>query len=104
MQILDSGRRAAILPRCAEYRVPWGRARGEHGEGAERQVDVILTFGQELSDRQRADLYQSWSQVGLLRAIRERRVRLLGGEEWESAGPRIALALHRFITVLSEFR
>lgn len=67
-------------------------------------ADVILTFGQELSERRRADLYQSWSKVGSLPAIRERRVRRAGGLERLSAGPRIAIALHRLITALSEFR
>jgi iron complex transport system substrate-binding protein len=67
-------------------------------------VDVILTFGPEPSESQWVDLYQSWARVGSLRAIRERRVRRVGGFEWLSAGPRIAIALHQFVTVLSEFR
>lgn len=67
-------------------------------------VDVILTFGEELSDDQRSDLYASWSSLASLRAIGEQRVRRAGGKEWLSAGPRVALALHDFLTVLSEFR
>ncbi len=68
------------------------------------EVDVILTFGEAPSETQWADLYRSWSGVGSLRAIREQRVRRVGGREWLSAGPRIAVALHRIITALSEFR
>ena len=49
-----------------------------------------------------ADLYAAWSQVGDLQAIRGHRVRSIGGPEWLSAGPRMAIELHRFITVLSE--
>ncbi|MHC4443479.1 MAG: ABC transporter substrate-binding protein [Planctomycetota bacterium] len=66
--------------------------------------EVILEFREEWSAQQVADLYTSWSEVGTLQAIQNRRVRSIGGPEWLSAGPRIALELHRFITVLSEFR
>ena len=44
------------------------------------------------------------SEVGPLTAIERQRVRSLGGLEWLSAGPRIAIFLHRIVTVLSEFR
>ncbi len=67
-------------------------------------VDVILTFGEELSDQERSQLYESWADLASVRAIREQRVRRAGGKEWLSAGPRVALALHDFMTVLSEFR
>jgi hypothetical protein len=50
------------------------------------------------------DLYTSWQEVGPLGAIREQHVRSIGGPEWLSAGPRIALNFHRFVTVLSEFQ
>lgn len=66
--------------------------------------EVILEFQQEASAQYMADLYKSWSEVGLLQAIQHQRVRSIGGLEWLSAGPRIALEFHRFITVLSEFR
>jgi len=72
-----------------------------------RAVDpeVILQFSLDpQSPVNWAELYQSWSQVGSLRAIDHQQVRVVGGVEWLSAGPRIAICLHRFITVLSEFR
>lgn len=65
--------------------------------------EVILEFREEPTRAVMADLYRSWSEVGDLQAIREQRVRSVGGPEWLSAGPRIAIELHRFITVLSEF-
>ena len=54
-------------------------------------------------NKAREDLYKSWSEVGALEAVSNRRVRTIGGLEWLSAGPRIAVELHRFVTVLSEF-
>ena len=66
--------------------------------------DAILTFGQEPTREQWNDLYQSWSIVGPIRAIRDRRVRCVGGKEWLSAGPRVAIEFHHFIAALSEFR
>ncbi len=65
--------------------------------------DVILTFGQPLSDRQRLDLYRSWSRIGPMRAIDRQRVRIVGDEEYLSAGPRIAITLHGIIATMSEF-
>lgn len=65
--------------------------------------DVILTFGQPPTDRQRLDLYQSWSRIGPMRAIDRQRVRTVGDEEYLSAGPRIAVTLHGIIATMSEF-
>lgn len=65
--------------------------------------DVILEFRERPDDQVMLDLYRSWSELGGLEAIRLQRVRSLGGMEWLSAGPRIALSLHRFIAALSEF-
>ena len=65
---------------------------------------MILEFREEPTPAIMADLYSSWSQVGRLQAIEQQRVRSLGGLEGLSAGPRVAIELHRFITVLSEFR
>jgi len=63
--------------------------------------EVILEFRENVTDADMIDLYQSWAEVGDLQAIREQRVLSVGGPEWLSAGPRIAIALHRFITSLS---
>lgn len=65
--------------------------------------DVILEFRSKVSDEQRRALYGSWAEVGRLRAIEGQRVRCVGSPEWLSAGPRIAIALQRFISVLAEF-
>ena len=65
--------------------------------------EIIVEFREDLAGPTMADVYRSWADVGDLQAIRERRVRSVGGPEWLSAGPRIAIELHRFITVLSEF-
>ncbi|HOW69417.1 MAG TPA: helical backbone metal receptor [Phycisphaerae bacterium] len=64
---------------------------------------VILEFRQPVDQRAMLDLYRAWSELGNLEAIRLQRVRSLGGMEWLSASPRIALSLHRFIVVLAEF-
>jgi iron complex transport system substrate-binding protein len=64
--------------------------------------DVILEFRADPTPEQMTDLYRSWSEVGNLKAIQQQRVRSLGGPEWLSAGPRIAIELHQFITVLSD--
>jgi iron complex transport system substrate-binding protein len=64
--------------------------------------DVILEFREHLDLMVMADVYRAWSQVGDLKAIRNQRVRLVGGPEWLSAGPRMAVELHRFISVLAE--
>ncbi|MBI4580270.1 MAG: ABC transporter substrate-binding protein [Planctomycetes bacterium] len=64
--------------------------------------DMILEFRGPSDEETMADVYQAWSQVGDLRAIRNQKVRSIGGGEWLSAGPRIAVELHRFISVLSE--
>ncbi|UCD28814.1 MAG: ABC transporter substrate-binding protein, partial [Planctomycetota bacterium] len=66
--------------------------------------EVILEFRDQPDTKQMDQLYGSWSEVGMLQAIQHRRVRSIGGPQWLSAGPRIAVELHRFITVLSEFR
>lgn len=63
--------------------------------------EVILEFRKDVTDADRIDLYQTWAELGDLQAIRQQRVRSVGGPEWLSAGPRIAIALHRFITSLS---
>lgn len=64
--------------------------------------DVILEFRSKVSDEQRREMYSSWAEVGKLRAIEGQRVRCVGSPEWLSAGPRIAIALQRFISVLAE--
>lgn len=64
--------------------------------------DVILEFREHLDPTAMADVYRAWSQVGDLKAIRNQRVRWVGGPEWLSAGPRMAIELHRFVSVLSE--
>jgi iron complex transport system substrate-binding protein len=66
--------------------------------------EVILEFRKPADPDVMKDVYAAWSQVGGLQAIRERRVRSIGGLEWLSAGPRVAIELHRFISVLSEFK
>lgn len=65
------------------------------------QIGVILTFGRELSGQQQEDLYRSWSQLGPVQAITQRHVRRVGGLEWLSAGPRVAIALHHIIAALA---
>ncbi len=64
-------------------------------------VQAILTFSPALSDQQREDMYRTWSQVGPIPAIAERRVSRVGSEEWLSAGPRVAIALHHVLTALA---
>lgn len=65
--------------------------------------DAIVTFpASPPSQASTNQLYQSWARVGGMRSIGQRRVRAFGGPEWLSAGPRIALELHRLITVLSD--
>jgi len=66
--------------------------------------EVIVDFRDHPDKQQMEDLYRSWLKVGELQAIRHYRVRSLGGREWLSAGPRIAIELHQFITLMSEFR
>ncbi|NLE58594.1 MAG: ABC transporter substrate-binding protein [Planctomycetes bacterium] len=65
-------------------------------------IEGILTFGEPLTDRQWDDLYRTWEKVGVIPAIRDRRVGRVGGPEWLSAGPRVAIELHHFITALAE--
>ncbi len=73
--------------------------------------EVILEFREPVRPDATRDLYQAWSQVELphddsaraMRAIDRRQVRSIGGLEWLSAGPRIAIELHRFAEVLAEF-
>lgn len=99
-----------LLKLSGHKNVAEGVLRSSHGEiPLERLLlvdpDVILTFSDSPpKPDQMAELYRSWGQVGAIKAIRMQRVRTVGGLEWLSAGPRIALELHRFITVLSEFR
>ncbi len=65
--------------------------------------DVILEFGPSRSDHDRLEMYRTWSEIGPVRAIEQQRVRVVGKEEWLSAGPRIAITLHCLIASLSEF-
>ena len=64
--------------------------------------DVILEFRDDTDAQALEDVYAVWSKVGRLRAIEGRRVRTVGSAEWLSAGPRIAIALHRMILALSD--
>ena len=64
-------------------------------------VEAILTFGSPLNDQQQEDMYRTWSQVGPIRAITERRVARVGGEEWLSAGPRLPITLHHVLATLA---
>lgn len=66
--------------------------------------EVILEFTDQDTPRRRDDLYQSWRAVGVVPAFEHQRIGVIGGLEWLSAGPRIALELHRFISVLAEFQ
>ena len=70
------------------------------------QIDpeVILEFRDRPAPQAIEDMYQSWSAVGRLRAIRDRQVRTVGGLEWLSAGPRIALELQRVMAALNAIR
>lgn len=62
--------------------------------------DIILDFSTPRDPAEEAAMYAGWSRVGELTAIRSRRVVTVGGPEWLSAGPRIAIELHHFITRL----
>jgi iron complex transport system substrate-binding protein len=64
--------------------------------------DIILEFRDPAQPADPEAAYRAWRAVGEMSAIRDRRVRGVGGLEWLSAGPRIAIELHRFISVLSE--
>lgn len=81
-----------------------------HGEiPLERLVvldpEVILTFPTVMpTPEDMNELYGSWSRVGAMQAIQQRRVRAVGGPEWLSAGPRIAVGLHRLLSALAEYR
>lgn len=67
--------------------------------------DVILTFPDPMpSPADVVTMYRSWSPLASMQAIRRQRVCPVGGAEWLSAGPRVAVELHRFITVLGDFR
>lgn len=66
--------------------------------------EVILEFRDPTEAADRDALYHAWSRLGTLRAIRQRRVRTVGSEEWLSAGPRVALGLHRLIATMAEYR
>ncbi|NLX13787.1 MAG: ABC transporter substrate-binding protein [Phycisphaerales bacterium] len=65
--------------------------------------EVILEFADQEMPQRMTDLYQSWRSVGVLSAIEHQRIGGVGGLEWLSAGPRVALELHRFISVLAGF-
>lgn len=63
--------------------------------------DVILTFPDRLPTiADTRAMYRSWSPLSAMRAIRNQRIRVVGGSEWLSAGPRVAVELHRMISVL----
>ena len=62
--------------------------------------EIIVEFRTTVTEQLLTNLYQSWAQVGDLQAIREQRVRCVGGEEHLSAGPRIALTLFHLRTAL----
>ncbi len=64
--------------------------------------DMILEFRENPSKNQRQELYQSWSQLGQLKAIRNQQVYTMKGMHWLSAGPRIALELHKIINLLNK--
>jgi iron complex transport system substrate-binding protein len=65
------------------------------------EVDAILTFGPPLDESDTQGLYRSWSELSDWPPIRARQVHRAGSGEWLSAGPRVAILLHRMITVLS---
>ncbi len=64
--------------------------------------EVILEFREVDDPLTRDELYREWSRFDSLDAIRNRRVRTVGELEWLSAGPRVAIALDRLITTLSD--
>jgi iron complex transport system substrate-binding protein len=66
--------------------------------------DMILEFRNKPSHNQRKELYQSWSQLGQLKAIRNQQVYTMQGMHWLSAGPRIAIELHQIINLLNQQR
>lgn len=63
---------------------------------------VVLEFRPDADPAEMEPVYAAWARVGDLQFVNRRQVRSIGGPQWLSAGPRIALELHRFITVLSE--
>lgn len=67
-----------------------------------RTIDpqVILEFREPVRPKEMVALYESWSRVGDLQAIAHQRVYSVGGPEWLSAGPRVGIALYRFIVAL----
>lgn len=99
----------ALLRRAGHLNAAAEILREPHGEvPLERLLvldpEVILTFPDTLPTPDEMDqALRSWMRVGRLQAIGYRRVRAVGGAEWLSAGPRIALELHRIMTVLAEF-
>ncbi len=66
----------------------------------ELNPDVIVEFGSPRSPEQLSEMYASWSAIPGLTAIERRRVLSMGGSEWLSAGPRIAIELHRLMGLL----
>ncbi len=66
--------------------------------------EVILEFADKPDPTRIAQMYQTWSAVGHIEAIDRRQVITVGGLEWLSAGPRIAIALHRTMAALSQVR
>jgi len=66
--------------------------------------EVVLTFPASLpTENEMAAAYRSWSPLNEMQVIGYQRVRAFGGPEWLSAGPRVAVELHRLMVVLSEF-
>lgn len=63
--------------------------------------EVILEFREPVTTQAMSDLYTSWSRLGQMQAIEHQRVRSLGGKEWLSAGPRVAIELHQFVVTLA---
>lgn len=90
----DNAAREAL--KVSHGEIPLTRLRGLN-------PDVILEFGPNRSEYDRLELFRTWSEIGPVRAIEQQRVRVVGKEEWLSAGPRIAITLHCLIASLSEF-
>jgi len=81
--------------------------RSSHGEIPLEKLlildpDVILEFRSSSTGPVMEDVYDAWAAVGPLKAVGRRQIRSVGGAEWLSAGPRIAVEFHRFLAALSE--
>lgn len=97
----------SLLHRAGQANAVAGVMRSSHGELPLEKLltidpEVILCFsnGRAAGDPPTDEVYASWSRVGPLRAISNRRVRVIGGLEWLSAGPRIAIELHHVIVAM----